>query len=100
MSFFFFLSLLSNFYLSNFIFINLLPFIQSKNGAFFSLHRTVVLPHTRRRLAFCAWAFGGGLAAVLCSAQSFFYFFYFFVKILFEYPPLSILSIFTIVNST
>jgi hypothetical protein len=33
-----------------------------------------VLPHTRRRWAFCAWAFGGGLAAALCSAIVFSFF--------------------------
>jgi hypothetical protein len=29
---------------------------------FFQLLLTVVFTHTRRRWAFCAWAFGGGLA--------------------------------------
>jgi hypothetical protein len=37
-----------------------------------------VLPHTRRRWAFCVRAFGGGLAAALCSVLPFFYFFLFF----------------------
>jgi hypothetical protein len=46
----------------------------------FWFHGTFALPHTRRRLAFRAWAFGGGLAAVLCSAT---YFFSFFFNILF-----------------
>jgi hypothetical protein len=40
-----------------------------------------VLPHTRRRWAFRVWAFGGGLAAALCSRMPFFYFFIFFVVV-------------------
>lgn len=46
-----------------------------KNRRNFSIgRRTVVLPHTRRRWAFCVMAFGGGLAAALCSMQCFFFF--------------------------
>jgi hypothetical protein len=44
------------------------------------LRSTFALPHTRRRWAFRAWAFGGGLAAVLCSAHTFFLFFLFLSK--------------------
>jgi hypothetical protein len=44
---------------------------------------------------FCAWAFGGGLAAVLCSAMSYFFLFFFIFfsqngilsKVRFYYPP-------------
>jgi hypothetical protein len=60
-----------------------------------------VLPHTRRRWAFCARAFGGGLVAALCSVLAFFLFFFVkiqfgFVKILIGYPSvfLTILTIF------
>jgi hypothetical protein len=48
---------------------------------FFCFHGTFALPHTRRRWAFRAWAFGGGLAAALCSVLAFFYFFLFFVVV-------------------
>jgi hypothetical protein len=55
-----------------------------------------VLPHTRRRWAFCVRAFGGGLAAALCSASSYFFLF-FLVKTAFLlrfdfYSPLSIFA--------
>jgi hypothetical protein len=44
--------------------------------SFFWFPRTFVLPHTRRRWAFCAWGFGGGLAAALCSMQCFLFSFF------------------------
>jgi hypothetical protein len=60
-----------------FFFFYSISFCLTEERAFFWFQRTFALPHTRRRWAFCAWAFGGGLAAVLCSRMPFFYFFYF-----------------------
>jgi hypothetical protein len=62
MPFFFFLLLLSSFYLPNFIFINLLPFVQPMNGGFFLIAENGCVHAYPPPLGFCVWAFGGGLA--------------------------------------
>jgi zinc transporter ZupT len=71
-------------------------FLYIHDSYILQLQLTFALPHTRRRWAFRAWAFGGGLAAVLCSAMSYFFLF-FFVKTAFLlrfdfYAPLSIFA--------
>jgi hypothetical protein len=54
------------------LFFNFFSFCLTEERMLFWFHGTLVLPHTRRLLGVCVRAFGGGLAAALCSVMAFF----------------------------